>query len=48
MCIEMNEFEDGEFDLQLAERIQLGQFCPSQLEDILNSPYAQFLNWASE
>ena len=48
--VEMNEcVEDGEqIDIQLAERIQLGQFNPSYLDDIRNSRYAQFLNWASE
>lgn len=39
---------DPEIDVELAERIQLGQFSPTYINDIRNSKYAQFLNWANE
>ena len=47
MCfIKMNEYsENGELDVSLAERIQLGQFDPMYRSDISNSRYAEFLDW---
>ena len=40
--------ETGVIDPHIAERIQLGQFDPMYLDDIRNSKYALFLNWANE
>lgn len=45
--LEMGEV-DLDIDIELAERIQLGQFSPTYIEEIRNSKYAQFLNWANE